>query len=163
MFNGCSLWTTAIVFSAREGEVVSSCSSLEVAAQEILSSNEVLLCRSTAAHIGPRGAQPHAPLLQEWPRVPLESSDKRMQACGRSLPLWLPARRGAALSNLAMAKFISCQAREAHLDLDEPISLFREALDLRPPHNTDHPCTLINLSIALLAREPRRLIIRQAR
>ncbi|KIJ60799.1 hypothetical protein HYDPIDRAFT_114667 [Hydnomerulius pinastri MD-312] len=72
--------------------------------------------------------------------------------------------RSAALSNLATAKFISCQAREAHLDLDEPISLFREALDLRPPHDPDHPCTLINLSIALLAREPRRrLMIRQAR
>ncbi|KIJ62206.1 hypothetical protein HYDPIDRAFT_136260 [Hydnomerulius pinastri MD-312] len=59
--------------------------------------------------------------------------------------------RSAALSNLAMAKFISCQAREAHLDLDEPISLFQEALDLRPPHDPDHPCTLINLGIAHLA------------
>ncbi|KIJ59201.1 hypothetical protein HYDPIDRAFT_101115, partial [Hydnomerulius pinastri MD-312] len=60
--------------------------------------------------------------------------------------------RSAALSNLAMAKFISCQVREAYLDLDEPISLFREALDLRPHDHPDRPCTLINLSIALLAR-----------
>ncbi|KAF9233254.1 CHAT domain-containing protein [Melanogaster broomeanus] len=59
--------------------------------------------------------------------------------------------RGAALSNLAMAKFTSCQATEAHLNLDEPIHLYQEALDLRPPGHPNHPSTLINLSIALLS------------
>ncbi|KIJ60755.1 hypothetical protein HYDPIDRAFT_31972 [Hydnomerulius pinastri MD-312] len=35
-------------------------------------------------------------------------------------------------------------------DLDEPISLFQEALDLRPPHHHDHSCTLIILNVAIL-------------
>ncbi|KIJ58461.1 hypothetical protein HYDPIDRAFT_102629, partial [Hydnomerulius pinastri MD-312] len=60
-----------------------------------------------------------------------------------------------------MAKFISCQVREAHLDLDEPISLFREALDLRPHDHPDRPLVslscpnepgIINLASALLRR-----------
>ncbi|KAF9234805.1 CHAT domain-containing protein [Melanogaster broomeanus] len=60
--------------------------------------------------------------------------------------------RSAALSNLAMAKFTSCQARGAHLDLDEPIRLYQEVLDLRPPGHPDHTSTLINLAMALLSR-----------
>ncbi|KAF9232419.1 TPR-like protein [Melanogaster broomeanus] len=51
-----------------------------------------------------------------------------------------------------MAKFTSCQARGAHLDLDEPIHLYQEVLDLRPPGHPDHASTLINLTIALLSR-----------
>ncbi|KIJ57596.1 hypothetical protein HYDPIDRAFT_34956 [Hydnomerulius pinastri MD-312] len=80
--------------------------------------------------------------------------DQAIREFKRAVDLCPSSHRGrsAALSNLAMAKFISCQARETHLDLDEPISLFKEALDLRPPHDPDHACTLINLSIALLAR-----------
>ncbi|KIJ12878.1 hypothetical protein PAXINDRAFT_82068 [Paxillus involutus ATCC 200175] len=60
--------------------------------------------------------------------------------------------RSAALSNLAMARFISCQTRKAYLDLGVPIALYEEALDLRPANHPDRLSTLINFSIALLTR-----------
>ncbi|KAG1852138.1 hypothetical protein DFJ58DRAFT_746170 [Suillus subalutaceus] len=41
-----------------------------------------------------------------------------------------------ALFNLATAKFVSCQTSGSYPDLDDPISLFQDALDLRP---TGHP------------------------
>ncbi|KIJ60794.1 hypothetical protein HYDPIDRAFT_32007 [Hydnomerulius pinastri MD-312] len=51
-----------------------------------------------------------------------------------------------------MAKFTSCLAREAYGDLDEAITLYREAWRLRPAHYLGHSCAVIKLSIALLAR-----------
>ncbi|KIJ08545.1 hypothetical protein PAXINDRAFT_88722, partial [Paxillus involutus ATCC 200175] len=66
-------------------------------------------------------------------------------------PIDHPAR-SAALSNLAMAKFISSQATGAHLDLDMAIFLFQDACDLRPRDHPDHPSTLLKLAITLLRR-----------
>jgi hypothetical protein len=71
------------------------------------------------------------------------------------LPPDHPAR-GAALSNLAMAKFISSQATGAHLDLDMAIFLFQDARDLRPRDHRDHASTLLKLAIALLSRFNKR-------
>ncbi|KAG2151608.1 CHAT domain-containing protein [Suillus bovinus] len=66
--------------------------------------------------------------------------------------------RPAALFNLATAKFISCQANRAYLDLDIPISLFQDALDLRATGHPDRPVTQLHLAISLLlhARFQRR-------
>ncbi|KIJ62215.1 hypothetical protein HYDPIDRAFT_30481, partial [Hydnomerulius pinastri MD-312] len=152
-----------IPFSARDGEVVSSCSALEVTVEVLLPSDDVL-CRPAAARVETR---PHEELFlaqttdlghihvhdyyKNRQQSRLDEAIREFELVVDRCPSDHPGR-SAALSNLAMAKFISCQAREAHLDLDEPISLFQEALDLRPPHDPDHPCTLINLSIALLAR-----------
>ncbi|KAF8842592.1 hypothetical protein BDN67DRAFT_1001504 [Paxillus ammoniavirescens] len=64
--------------------------------------------------------------------------------------------RSAALSNLAMAKFISSQATGVHLDLDVAIFLFQDARDLRPRDHPDHPSTLLKLAVALLSRFNKR-------
>lgn len=62
----------------------------------------------------------------------------------------------AALYNLATAKFVSCQADGRHLDLDIPINLFRDALDLRLADHPDRPITQLHLPIALLSRFAKR-------
>ncbi|KAG1834333.1 CHAT domain-containing protein [Suillus subalutaceus] len=54
--------------------------------------------------------------------------------------------RPAALLNLATAKFVSCQADGRHLNLDIPINLFQDALDLHP---TDHPDQTITQHLAI--------------
>ncbi|KAG1823194.1 CHAT domain-containing protein [Suillus variegatus] len=66
------------------------------------------------------------------------------------------AYRSAALSNLAMAKFISCQVDGRYLDLSIPISLFQDALDLRPTGHPDRVTTQLHLAISLLSRFARR-------
>ncbi|KIJ59205.1 hypothetical protein HYDPIDRAFT_33436, partial [Hydnomerulius pinastri MD-312] len=153
----------AIVFSARAGEVLSPCTSLEVTVEEVLPSDDVLH-RPAAACVETR---PHEELFlaqatdvghnhmhhyyKNWQESRLDQAIREFRRVVDRCQSDHPGR-SAALSNLAMAKFISCQVREAYLDLDEPISLFREALDLRPHDHPDRPCTLINLSIALLAR-----------
>ncbi|KAG1904386.1 uncharacterized protein F5891DRAFT_1184598 [Suillus fuscotomentosus] len=59
--------------------------------------------------------------------------------------------RPAALFNLATAKFINCQAN-TYLDFNIPISLFQDALDLRPTGHPDRPTTQLHLAISLLSR-----------
>ncbi|KAG1731804.1 CHAT domain-containing protein [Suillus paluster] len=64
--------------------------------------------------------------------------------------------RPAALSNLATAKFVSCQVNGTYLDLDIPISLFQDALDMRPTGHPDRPLTQLHLALALLSRCAKR-------
>ncbi|KIJ06474.1 hypothetical protein PAXINDRAFT_91927, partial [Paxillus involutus ATCC 200175] len=70
-------------------------------------------------------------------------------------PINHPAR-SAALTNLALSKFISSQVRGAHRDLDVPIFLFKDALDLCPRDHPDHPPTMLKLAITLLSRFNKR-------
>ncbi|KAG2136988.1 TPR-like protein [Suillus clintonianus] len=56
----------------------------------------------------------------------------------------------AALFNLASAKFVNCQVNGTYLDLDMPISLFQDALALRPTGHPDRPTTQLHLAISLL-------------
>jgi len=60
--------------------------------------------------------------------------------------------RPAALFNLATAKFVNFQLDGRYLDLDIPISLFQDALDLRPTDHPDRAITQLHLAIALLSR-----------
>ncbi|KAG1858281.1 hypothetical protein C8R48DRAFT_775230 [Suillus tomentosus] len=55
-----------------------------------------------------------------------------------------------------MAKFISCQADGRYLDLNIPISLFQDALDLRGTDHPDRSVTQLYLAIALLSRFGKR-------
>ncbi|KAG1846206.1 hypothetical protein DFJ58DRAFT_615063, partial [Suillus subalutaceus] len=57
----------------------------------------------------------------------------------------------AALFNLATAKFVSCQANGTHPDLDIPIFLFQDTLNLRPTGHPDRPVTQLHLAISLLS------------
>ncbi|KAG1786712.1 uncharacterized protein HD556DRAFT_1505337 [Suillus plorans] len=63
---------------------------------------------------------------------------------------------GHPLFNLATAKFTSCKANGRYLDLDVPISLFQDALDLRPTGHPDRPTTQLHLAIYLLSRFAKR-------
>ena len=60
------------------------------------------------------------------------------------------------LVNLANAKFISHRIDPASADIDDLISLYRQALDLRPPGRPDRPATLLQLAQALLFRYERQ-------
>ncbi|KAG1739402.1 CHAT domain-containing protein [Suillus paluster] len=62
----------------------------------------------------------------------------------------------ATLSNLATAMFVSCQANGTYLGLNIPISLFEEALNIRPTGHPDRPVTQLHLAIALLSRFVKR-------
>ena len=56
------------------------------------------------------------------------------------------------LVNLANAKFISHQIDPSSADIDDLISLYQQALDLRPPGRPDRPATLLQLAQTLLFR-----------
>jgi tetratricopeptide (TPR) repeat protein len=58
------------------------------------------------------------------------------------------------LFNLAVAQLIHCQVRGPSLDFDieVPITLFRDVLDLRPAGHPDRPATLFHLAVSLLSR-----------
>ncbi|KAG1718456.1 CHAT domain-containing protein [Suillus lakei] len=58
----------------------------------------------------------------------------------------------AALFNLATAKFVSFRANGTHPDLDISITLFQNALDLRPTGHPDRTITQLHLAIALFAK-----------
>ncbi|KAG1859841.1 hypothetical protein F4604DRAFT_1930578 [Suillus subluteus] len=60
--------------------------------------------------------------------------------------------RHAVLFNLATAKFVSCQADRRYLNLDIPITLFQDTLDLLPTGHPDRPVTQLHLAISLLSR-----------
>jgi hypothetical protein len=62
----------------------------------------------------------------------------------------------AVLFNLATAKLVSCQADGRYLDLDIPINLFQDALDLRPIDHPNRTVTQLHLAIALLSRFTKR-------
>ncbi|KAG1865653.1 hypothetical protein C8R48DRAFT_747702 [Suillus tomentosus] len=81
----------------------------------------------------------------------LEQSIKHFERASYLCPMDHPYRP-AALSNLATAKFASCQADERNLDLDTPISLFQGVLDLHPTDHPDQSVTQLHLAIALLSR-----------
>ncbi|KAG2028682.1 hypothetical protein BDR03DRAFT_882905 [Suillus americanus] len=65
----------------------------------------------------------------------LDQSINHFERASDLCPMDCPYRP-AALLNLANAKYISGQADGRHLDLDIPVNLFQDALDLRP---ADHP------------------------
>ncbi|KIK33363.1 hypothetical protein CY34DRAFT_99713, partial [Suillus luteus UH-Slu-Lm8-n1] len=60
------------------------------------------------------------------------------------------------VSVLATAKFVSCQTDRTYLDLDIPISLFQDALDLRPTDRPDRTVTQLHRAFALLSRFTKR-------
>ncbi|KAF8444055.1 hypothetical protein L210DRAFT_3108737 [Boletus edulis BED1] len=55
--------------------------------------------------------------------------------------------RAAAEANLAMAKFIICQAEEPDVSFAVPLELYRNALIARPTGHVDRPSTLIQLAM----------------
>ncbi|KAG1732868.1 uncharacterized protein EDB91DRAFT_1057825 [Suillus paluster] len=90
-------------------------------------------------------------------RRDLDQAIKHFERASDLCPVDHPYRP-ATLSNLATAKFVSCQVNGTYLDLDLdiPISLFQDALDMRPTGHPDRPLTQLHLAIALLSRFAKR-------
>ena len=55
-----------------------------------------------------------------------------------------------------MAKFIRCHAEDTDASLEDPLSLYRNALAARPVGHVDRPSTLIQLAVVYFARFEKR-------
>ena len=77
----------------------------------------------------------------------LEYFQRALEQCGPD-----PTCRATALVNLATSRFIKCLDYGTYSELEEPIRLYEEALELRSPGHPDRPATLLLLSQALLSR-----------
>ncbi|KIJ17281.1 hypothetical protein PAXINDRAFT_10125 [Paxillus involutus ATCC 200175] len=151
-----------LYFLPEDHEDVSSWSSLQVTVK-LLSpqdTNAIALCAAVSAEPGePRTVAEatdigHAHMLRYYKGAEESNINQAITQFYHVVDRCPPNHptRSAALSNLAMAKFISSQATGAHLDLYMAIFLFQDALDVRPRDHPDHPSTLLKLAIALLSR-----------
>ncbi|KAG2130307.1 CHAT domain-containing protein [Suillus bovinus] len=128
-----------IASSPKQQEVVSPCTSLFLTVEQQLSD------QNDAAHLCP-------PTIPTSPDM--DALAMRTDAGHRLLARY--RRTQNTLFNLATAKFVSCQAEGRYLDLDDPVSLFQDALDLRPTGHPDRAVTQLHLAIALLSRFAKR-------
>jgi hypothetical protein len=170
-----------MIFQPKAGEVVSPCTSLFIALEESLSSDpSVVVLRPITPVSGQMMLMVRAHdmqsisydaqtlilmtnaghcILGRYHRTQvIRDLNQSMKYFERSYDL-CPADHPccpAALVNLAMGKFIGCQVNGTYLDLDHPISLLHDALDLRPIGHPDRPTTQPHLAIALLSRFARR-------
>ncbi|KAG2066684.1 hypothetical protein BDR04DRAFT_1121026 [Suillus decipiens] len=131
-----------IVFQPKLGDVVSPCTSLFMTLeQRLLDENDVsVLCPPTTvisdnmhALVLTTDAGHH--LFARYCRThnsrDLDQSIKHFERASDLCSMDHPCRP-AVLFNLAAAKFVSCQTNGRYLDLDIPVALFQDALDLRP-------------------------------
>ncbi|KAF8840594.1 TPR-like protein [Paxillus ammoniavirescens] len=155
-----------ICFLPEESEVVASCSYLEVTVESLSTQdmNAIVLCSPVSAESDEARALAeaadvgHTHMLRYYKDADESHLNRAITQFRRVLdrcPFDHPAR-SAALSILATAKFISSQARDAHLDLDVPIFLFKDALDLRSLDHPDHASSLLKLALALSSRFHKR-------
>ena len=173
----------AFTLFPEDGDVVSPCSSILVTVkrQECENSNSsasTILC----PQVSRQGVSTRSSLINVCPQSSTESRGELEDAtnqgqCALSryrkhgekrdleravgeferalsmCPLDHPCR-AAAQSNLAMAKFILCQAED--MDVSLPLSLYRNALLARPVGHVDRPSTLIQLAVVQFARFEKR-------
>ncbi|KAG2151157.1 TPR-like protein [Suillus bovinus] len=161
-----------IKFQPKQGEVVSTCTSLFMVVEQRFSDQNDgrILCPLTTLTsrdmdaLAQRTDAGHR-LLARYRRTQndndLDQSINHFERASDLCPVDHPYRP-AAMFNLATAKFISCQANGRYLDLDIPISLFQDALDLYPTGHPDRPTTQLHLAISLLSRFARREFQRDA-
>ncbi|KAG2147872.1 CHAT domain-containing protein [Suillus bovinus] len=156
----------SIIFQPKQEQVISACTSLFFTVEQQLSDQndagiicppitptssdmDALALRTDAGHC----------LLARYRRTQNSSDleqcidhfERALHLCPVNHPY-----RPAALFNLAIATFVSCQADGRYLDLDVPVSLFQGALDLRPANHPDRTVTQLHLAVALLSRFAKR-------
>jgi len=85
----------------------------------------------------------------EYQREDLESAIRHFKCAHSSCPSTHQCY-AVALVNLAKAEFIGYQVDPTSGNLEEPIELYRRALDLRRPGHPDRPATLLQLAQTLL-------------
>ncbi|KAG1820882.1 uncharacterized protein BJ212DRAFT_1297375 [Suillus subaureus] len=127
----------SIIFQPKQGEVVSSCTSLFMTLEQQLSDehNTTVLCPLTTCRM-----QNSRDLNQS-----IKHFEHTMDLCLMDYP-YCPA----VLFNLGIAKFVSCQADRRYLNLNFSINLFQDALNLCPTDHPDQTVTQLHLAIALL-------------
>ncbi|KIK40003.1 hypothetical protein CY34DRAFT_291493 [Suillus luteus UH-Slu-Lm8-n1] len=151
-----------IIFQPDQGEVVSWCASLLILVEQRRSDeNDALVLRPyTALTSGDKDVlvlrtDARHGLLARYRKTQsskdLGQSIKHFEHALDICPMDHPCLP-AALFNLAIVKFVSCQANGAPSDLDISIALLQDALDLRPTGHPDRPVTQLYLAIALRFR-----------
>lgn len=179
---GCSLALEAFTFSPEKGELVSSCSSLLVTVErgdgeneqaeyarripDVCSYHLISACALLTCH------QPQVDSVTRRLRSITEDGQYAlMRYCKDQEPQDLtvsierfthaadlcPSRYGCfpvVQFNLAMAQLIHCQTGSAdvYVDVDVPVTLFRDALARRPVGHVDRLATLFHLAVALSCR-----------
>ncbi|KAG1722691.1 CHAT domain-containing protein [Suillus paluster] len=151
----------SIIFQPKQGEVISSCTSLLMTtAQPCHYEDDSLVhpitpptpCDMGAFILKTDGGHY---FLARYRRTQncrdLDRSVKHFECAVDFCPVDHPYRP-AALFNLATAKLLSCQANGTYIALDIPTSLFEKALDMRPTGHPDRAITQLHLAIALLSR-----------
>ncbi|KAG2340931.1 hypothetical protein BDR05DRAFT_991223 [Suillus weaverae] len=143
-----------IIFSLKQEEVISACTSLFMTLEQRLSdeNDAAVLCPPLPTDAG-HGLIARYRTMQN--HRDLDQSINHLE-CAFGLCSMNDPYRPAALFNLATAKFVSCQADGGHLDLDIPINLFQDALNLRPTDHPDRTVTQLHLAISLLSRFAKR-------
>ncbi|KAG2111019.1 CHAT domain-containing protein [Suillus clintonianus] len=155
-----------IIFQPKQEEVVSSCTSLFMTVEQRCSYENnaagllplTILTPDNMRELALWTDGGHCLLAQyRWMQKirDLDQSITHFERASDLCPMNHPCRP-AALFNLAVAKFVSCQVNGTYLDLDIPISLFQYAFDLRPTGHPDRPITQLHLAIALLSRFAKR-------
>ncbi|KAG1890195.1 hypothetical protein F4604DRAFT_1914748 [Suillus subluteus] len=150
-----------MIFQPKQGEVVSVCTLLFMTVGQLLSdeNNAAVLCPLTTVTSDNmyalllktdtghrllaryRGMQDNRDLDQS-----INHFEHALDICPMDHSCHL-----AALFNLATAKLVSCQVNETYLNLDIPVSVFQDALDLRPPGHPDRLVTQLYFAISLLS------------
>ncbi|KAG1735671.1 uncharacterized protein EDB91DRAFT_549383 [Suillus paluster] len=147
-------------FSPSTGDIVSSCTSLFATVEQQVSyvDDTTVFCpivpsTSCDTHALRLMTDAGHRLLVRFHRTQdYRDLDRSIKEFERTSDLCLIDRpcRPAALPNLAITKFVSFQVNGTYLDLNIPISLFQDALRLRPTSHPDRPVIQLHLAIALL-------------
>ncbi|KIJ12877.1 hypothetical protein PAXINDRAFT_14238 [Paxillus involutus ATCC 200175] len=135
-----------IVFSTKEGEVVSSCSSLEVTAElRSCQDPDKPIIRPPTKYKG--DSHSHRYHKGDPDSAQLDTTIMHFHHLVDSCPFPHPAL-SAPFSNLTAARFLGCRDQTAR---PAPIALHREALKLGTAGYPSHLLNLINLGIATLS------------
>ncbi|KAF8132583.1 CHAT domain-containing protein [Boletus edulis] len=152
------------IFSPKDGNIVSPCSSIVVTVERCdVDSSDLLasrvlgpLCSTTNAPNALEDAtnHGHSALLRYRKHGGKRDLERSIAEFERALNICLPNHpcRPAAQSNLATAKLILCRVDDTNAFFEIPIGLYRNALAARPVGHADRRSTLIQLAAVYLAR-----------
>ncbi|KAF8132587.1 CHAT domain-containing protein [Boletus edulis] len=152
------------IFSPKDGDVASPCSSIVVTVERcddessdslasrvlgpLCSTANALNALEDATNYG------HSALSRYRKHEGKRDLERSIAEYERALNTCLPNHpcRAAAQSNLATAKFILCRVDDTNASFEIPLGLYHNALAARPVGHADRPSTLIQLAAVYLAR-----------
>ncbi|KAG6371208.1 hypothetical protein JVT61DRAFT_9832 [Boletus reticuloceps] len=149
------------IFSPKDGDIVSPCSSIVVTVErrndessDSLASKVLGPLCSTTNVLEDATNHGHSALSRYRKHGGKRDLECSIAEFGQALNTCPPNHpcRAAAQSNLATAKFILCQVDDTNASFEIPLGLYRNALVARPVGHADRPSTLIELAAVHLAR-----------